>query len=215
MNGYFVTGTDTGVGKTHVTSALARCARGLNKKVFAFKPVESGCEAVDGHLVGADMEVLVRAGGDWQQGDLRGIYRLRSPVAPYVAALEDQVEIDFGRIQRTVEDGASQADVTLVEGAGGWRVPLTAGQDIADLARVIGLPVVVVGRATLGTINHSLLTVEAVERDGCRVAALVLSRRPEESHEFTQSNCEQIRRRWPKGEIVVYDGAVSVFERLF
>lgn len=215
MNGYFVTGTDTGVGKTHVTTALARYARSLGKKVFAFKPVESGCEAVDGHLVGADMELLCQASGDWQQGDLRGVYRLRSAVAPYVASLEDHVEIDLARIQRTVEDGAGQADVTLVEGAGGWRVPLTAGQDIADLARALGMPIVVVCRATLGTINHSLLTVEAVERDGCRVAAVVLSRRPEESHAFTKSNCEQIRRRWPKGEILIYDGDLSVLRPLF
>jgi len=215
MNGYFVTGTDTGVGKTHVTSALARCARGLGKKVFAFKPVESGCEVVDGHLVGADMELLVQAGGDWQQGDLRGVYKLRSAVAPYVAALEDHVDIDLARIKRTVQDGAAQADVALVEGAGGWRVPLTPGQDIADLARELGLPVVIVCRATLGTINHSLLTIEAVERDGCRVAAVVLSRRPEESHAFTRSNCEQIRRRWPKGEILIYDGDVSVLGPLF
>lgn len=214
MNGYFVTGTDTGVGKTHVTAALARCARTGGKKVFAFKPVESGCEAINGHLFGADMEALAKAAGDWQHGDLRGVYQLRSPVAPYVAAVEDKVEIDLGRIVRTVKDGAGQADVTLVEGAGGWRVPLTSGQDIADLAREVGLPIVVVSRATLGTINHSLLTVEAVERDGCRVAALVLSQRPEESSEFTRSNAEQIARRW-KGRILVYQGDDSLFRVLF
>ncbi len=214
MNGYFVTGTDTGVGKTHVTAALARCARTLGKKVFAFKPVESGCEAINGHLFGADMEALAKAAGDWQHGDLRGVYRLRSPVAPYVAAVEDKVAIDLARIVRTAKDGAGQADVSLVEGAGGWRVPLTGSQDIADLARELGLPVVVVSRATLGTINHSLLSVEAVERDGCRVAALVLSQRPEESSAFTRSNAEQIRRRW-KGQVLIYDGNDSLFRALF
>ncbi|HSN30801.1 MAG TPA: dethiobiotin synthase [Kofleriaceae bacterium] len=214
MNGYFITGTDTGVGKTHVTAALARSARTLGKKVFAFKPVESGCEAINGHLFGADMEALAKAAGDWQQGDLRGVYRLRSPVAPYVASIEDKVEIELARIVRTAKDGAGQADITLVEGAGGWRVPLTANQDIADLARELGLPVVVVCRATLGTINHSLLSIEAVERDGCRVAALVLSRRPDESPEFARSNAEQIGRRW-KGQVLVYEGPDSVFRGLF
>jgi len=215
MNGYFVTGTDTGVGKTHVTAALARAARNLGKKVFAHKPVESGCEAIDGHLFGADMEALAKAAGDWQQGDLRGIYRLRSPVAPYVAAVEDGIEIDFAKIKRTVEDGAAQAEVTLVEGAGGWRVPLTGSQDIADLARDLGLPVVIVCRGTLGTINHSLLTIEAVERDGCRVGAVVLSKRPEESHDFTRNNAEQIRRRWSKAPIVIVENDESVFRGLF
>ncbi|MBV8759399.1 MAG: dethiobiotin synthase, partial [Deltaproteobacteria bacterium] len=170
---------------------------------------------IDGHLFGADMEALAKAAGDWQQGDLRGIYRLRSPVAPYVAAVEDGIEIDFAKIKRTVEDGAAQAEVTLVEGAGGWRVPLTGSQDIADLARDLGLPVVIVCRGTLGTINHSLLTIEAVERDGCRVGAVVLSKRPEESHDFTRNNAEQIRRRWSKAPIVIVENDESVFRGLF
>lgn len=215
MKGFFVTGTDTGVGKTHVTTGLARCARALGKKVFAFKPVESGCEAIDGHLFGSDMEALSKAAGDWQEGELRGIYRLRSPVAPYVASLEDSVDIDFAHIKRTVKDGAAQAEVTLVEGAGGWRVPLTEKHDIADLARELALPVVVVSRGTLGTINHSLLTLEAIERDGCKVAVLVLSRRPEESESFAASNAEQVLRRWPKGTVIVYGSDESVFRPLF
>jgi dethiobiotin synthetase len=215
MNGFFVTGTDTGVGKTHVTEALARCARTLGKKVFAFKPVESGCELLDGELVGADMETLARAAGNWQQGDLRGLFRLRSPVAPFVAASEDGVGISLAGIRGKVQEGAGQADVTLVEGAGGWRVPLTASEDIADLARDLGLPVVIVCRATLGTINHSRLTIEAVERDGCRVGAVVLSRRPEESLAFAESNAEQIRQRWSKAPVVVYEGQDSVFRDLF
>lgn len=215
MNGFFVTGTDTGVGKTQVTMALARCARAMGKKVFAFKPVESGCESVGGQLVGADMELLCQAAGQWQQGELRGLYRLRSPVAPYVAALEDGVRIDLETIRRTARVGAGQADVVLVEGAGGWRVPLTESQDVAHMACLLELPIVIVARATLGTINHSLLSIEAVERDGCRVGAVVLSRRPEESPTFTRSNVEQIRRRWPKGQILVFEGDDSVFRPLF
>jgi dethiobiotin synthetase len=215
MNGFFVTGTDTGVGKTHVTQSLARSARTLGKKVFAFKPVESGCEEVEGRLVGADMEMLCQAAGQWQQGELRGLYRLRSPVAPFVAAQQDGVELDLTRIARTVAAGAAESDVTLVEGAGGWRVPLTPTKDIADLARELGLPVVIVCRATLGTINHSLLTIEAVERDGCRVAAVVLSRRPDENLSFAHSNVEQITHRWSKAPVLVYEGHDSVFRGLF
>jgi len=214
MTGYFVTGTDTGVGKTHVTEALARCARTVGKKVFAFKPVETGCERLDGVMAGADMEALRKAAGGWQDGDLRGVYRLRNPVAPLVAARAESTAIDIDRIVRALEQGSRQADVTLVEGAGGWRVPFTETVDLGGLAKRIGLPVVVVARASLGTINHSLLTIEAVERDGCQVAALVLSRRPEDNRDFAISNCEQISSRW-KGEILVYEGSDAIFRPLF
>jgi dethiobiotin synthetase len=214
MTGYFVTGTDTGVGKTHVTEALARCARTLGKKVFAFKPVETGCEHTNGQMTGSDMEALRKAAGGWQEGDLRGVYRLRNPVAPLVAARAESVQIDIDRILGVLEQGAKQADVTLVEGAGGWRVPFTETVDVAALAKRIGLPVIVVARAALGTINHSLLTVEAVERDGCTVAALILSRRPEDSRDFAMSNCEQISARW-KGRILVYEGSDAALRPLF
>ena len=214
MTGYFVTGTDTGVGKTTVTSALARCARTLGKKVFAFKPVESGCEAVDGRLVGADMDALWKAAGGWQTGELRGVYRLRMPVAPLVAARAESVEVDLARIDRVFRDGVGQSEVVLVEGAGGWRVPITETADVSRLARQTGLPVVIVSRATLGTINHSLLTIEAVERDGCRIAAVVLSRRPDEAADFALSNREQILGRW-KGTVLVYEGSDAVFRPLF
>lgn len=214
MTGYFVTGTDTGVGKTHVTEALARCARVLGKKVFAFKPVETGCEHVDGRLAGSDMDALFKASGGWQQGELRGVYRLRNPVAPLVAARAESVDIDLGRIDEVLRQGSAQSDVTLVEGAGGWRVPVTDAVDMGGLAKRIGLPVIVVSRATLGTINHSLLTLEAVERDGCSVAALVLSRRPDENRDFALSNCEQISARW-RGRVLVYEGSDAVLRLLF
>lgn len=214
MTGFFVTGTDTGVGKTHVTGALARCARTLGKKVFAFKPVESGCELVGDRLVGADMEALWNAAGGWQTGDLRGVYRLRSPVAPFVAARDEAVEIDMARIDQVFREGVAQSEVALVEGAGGWRVPITANADVSALAKQTGLPVVIVSRATLGTINHTLLTIEAVERDGCSLAAVVLSRRPEESAEFARSNRDEILSRW-NGTVLIYEGSDAVLRPLF
>lgn len=214
MTGYFVTGTDTGVGKTHVTEALCRGARTLGKKVFGFKPIETGCEVIGDRRVGADMEALWKAAGSWQTGELRGVYHFLSPVAPLVAAREEAVQIDLDRIDRVFRDGVAQSEVTLVEGAGGWRVPITDTADTSTLAKRTGLPVVVVSRATLGTINHSLLTIEAVERDGCQVAAVVLSRRPEESAEFARGNRDEILARW-KGTVIVYEGSDSVLRALF
>ncbi|HSI79797.1 MAG TPA: dethiobiotin synthase [Solirubrobacterales bacterium] len=191
MNGYFVTGTDTGVGKTHVTAALAKRARQLGKRVFAWKPIETGCGLVNGQLVGEDQEAI---SSEWQEGELRGLYRFRRPVAPLMAA-RTEGEIDPERIVETFRLGAN-ADLLLVEGAGGWRVPITDDLDMGGLARRLGLPVIVVARGTLGTINHTLLTVEAVGRDGQQIAAVVMSCRPGEDPAFVKENADEIRRRF-------------------
>jgi dethiobiotin synthetase len=210
MKRIFVTGTDTGAGKTYVTAALARRARQLGRKVFAFKPIETGCELIDGRLVGHDQTVVTEAAGNWQAGDQRGIYKLANPVAPLVAAQAEQTTIDLERIA-IVAAGAPDVDVLLVEGAGGWRVPITDDADMSTLARRLDARVVIVGRAILGTINHSLLTIEAVERDGCVVEAVVLSRRPNEDRAFAMNNAEQIRRRWT-GRVLTLDTDSSILD---
>ncbi len=202
MKGFFVTGTDTGVGKTFVTCALARHARSLGHRVFAFKPIETGCELLGGELVGLDQELVSRAAGDWQRGSLRGAYRFLLPAAPLVAADAEHRTIDVERIVAGVQDGATQSDLVLVEGAGGWRVPITRNIDMGGLSLLLGLPVIVVARAGLGTINHTLLTVDAVERQGCRVAGVVVSARPEDDAAFCDSNVDQIRRVW-SGTVLV------------
>jgi dethiobiotin synthetase len=215
LNGVFVTGTDTNVGKTHVGCALARRALARGHKVFAFKPVETGCVLTDRGYVGADQELLAAAAGDWQAGPLRGVYRFPLPAAPFVAAAEAGAAIDLGLLVRTARAGAADhaASFTLVEGAGGWRVPITADADMATLAQQLALPVLVVARAGLGTINHSLLTLEAIERDGLSVAALVLSRHETDDPAATESNVEQIHRRWP-GKILVLSSDPVVLDRL-
>ncbi len=205
MNGYFVTGTDTNVGKTFVTCALARRAVALGHRVFAFKPIESGCSlGPDGRWLGADQELLAAAAGEWQQGPLRGLYQLPVAAAPLVAAEAAGMEIDLSLIERTTREGASsgRASLTVVEGAGGWRVPITRDADMAVLAGMLALPVIIVARAGLGTINHTVLTIEAVQRDALRVAAVVISHRPDDDPAMTARNQVEIHRRWP-GLIVV------------
>lgn len=214
MNGYFVTGTDTNVGKTYVACALAERARRLGQKVFAFKPIETGCVAAsDGELAGADQDLLVAAAGDWQRGALRGLYRFPMPAAPLVAAEHAGRSIDVVLVDRTTRDAAAQhgATLTLVEGAGGWRVPITPLADMSTLARGLGLPVLIVARASLGTINHTLLTIEAVQRDGLSLAGVVLSRRPEDELSAAQSNQDQIRRCWP-GTVVLLGTDAEVLD---
>ncbi len=183
----FITGTDTGVGKTFVTCTLARLARARGQRVFAFKPIETGCNPV-----AEDQEALCRAAGDWQTGDLRGCYRFLIPAAPVVAATE---VIDLARIDRAIQLGGAQAEVSLVEGAGGWRVPITKTLDMGGLARHLGFPVILVARAGLGTINHSLLTAQAIEADGCTLDSIVLSLLPSDDLEFARSNLHEIQAR--------------------
>jgi dethiobiotin synthetase len=195
-NGYFVTGTDTGVGKTFVSAALARNATSKGKRVFAFKPIETGIPQAADRL-GDDQRLLTEAAGGWQRGRLRGVYQFALPAAPLVAAQAEGRSIDLDEIDRALAEGRSSADLVIVEGAGGWRVPITETVDMGAFARRLGLPVLIVSRAGLGTINHSLLTIEAVERDGCSIAALVLNLRPEDDVDFARSNAEQINRVWP------------------
>jgi len=207
--GYFVTGTDTEVGKTYVTVALAGRARQLGKRVFAWKPIESGCVSEGGRLVGTDQEMI---SSSWQEGELRGLYRFHRPTAPLMAA-RGEGPIDPNRIVEVFHQGTLNADVVLVEGAGGWRVPITEDLDMGGLAKILGLPVIVVARGSLGTINHTLLTVEAVARDQQVVAAVVLSRRPLDEPGFVEENASEIRRRF-SGPVLTFSGDLHVFDQL-
>jgi len=208
LKGYFVTGTDTGVGKTFVTCALARRAVSQGTKVFAFKPIETGCPMVDGRLFGADQELLAQAAGNWQRGSHRGVYRFAQAAAPLVAATAESATIDLAWIDSVYKQGTSEAGLVLVEGAGGWRVPITETLDMGGLAKRLGLPVIVVARAGLGTINHTLLTIEAIENDGVTVHAVVLNALPDEDLVVAASNAEEIRRQWQGTVVVGSDGVI-------
>ncbi len=209
MKRYFVTGTDTGVGKTFVTAALARRSVAAGKRVFAFKPIETGVVAG----LGEDQTELVAASGGWQTGALCGVYQFKQPAAPSVAATSEARTIDLERIQSVYDQGASNAEVVLVEGAGGIRVPVTDTVDMAGLATLLNLPLIIVTRAGLGTINHTLLTIEAARHSKLKIAAVVMSRRPDDDRAFVASNATEIRRRWD-GSLLVFSGEASELDAL-
>ena len=206
MKRYFVTGTGTGVGKTFVTCSLVARARARGLSVLAHKPIETGCPVIEGQLRGDDQGLLHQASttlGDdpalqW------GVYQFALPAAPLVAEKDAGQTIDRGRI-KAVLTGAPKVDLFLVEGAGGWRVPITDQHDMSDLAGLVGGAVIVVGLATLGTISHSLLSLEAIERDGFQIAALVLSNRPEDDRASVESNLVEIQRRWSGRVLLISD----------
>ncbi len=159
--GLFVTGTDTGVGKTRVAVALVHALRTHGLRVAAMKPVSAG--SVPGEL-NEDVVALLQAAN--VDADVRDVnpYAFAEPVAPHIAAALASVRIELDVIAAAYARLAAEADVVVVEGAGGWRVPLNEHEDMADLARRLGLPVVLVVGLKLGCLNHALLTSESITR---------------------------------------------------
>lgn len=177
MIGYFVTGTDTGVGKTTVSRALLAAASARGLRTRCFKPAESGCSrAADGNLIPRDAYALWEATDRTQPLESVCLYPFEEPVAPGVAAARLGTSIDLRAIVADVSAVQADApDFLLVEGAGGLLVPLGGRQSIADMAVLLGLPLLIVARPTLGTINHTLLTIEAAQGRGLAVHGVIFS----------------------------------------
>ena len=177
--GIFITGTDTGVGKTVVSTALALVLRQRGCKVGVMKPVTSGCMERNGRLVSEDAEMLA-AGAGIAVSDEVAPYLLREPVAPSVAAEKDGVRIEFSRILAAYHRLADNYDFIIVEGAGGLMVPLSGGLLVADLVKLLALPLLVVARPDLGTVNHTLLTCFAARQLELDVRGIVVNGFPAE-----------------------------------
>lgn len=192
--GLFITGTDTGVGKTLFAAGLAAalCHRGID--VGVMKPAESGCRRDGTVLVAEDAAFLRRAARSSDDMSLVNPYALEHPLAPGMAAELEGVRIDLGVIRRAYQALASMHDLVLVEGAGGMLVPLGGDLFMADLARELGLAVLVVARASLGTINHSLLTVRYTLSRGLVVLGLVVNNTSPQSGEAERLNTAALRR---------------------
>ncbi|TCJ18164.1 dethiobiotin synthase [Parasulfuritortus cantonensis] len=176
MAGLFVTGTDTEVGKTLVSATLLVAMRQLGLRALGMKPIAAGAEQVDGRWQNEDVLALTRAASVPAPADLVNPYLFREPIAPHIAAERKGVRIEIPRIVEAYEALAGLADWIVVEGAGGFRVPLDARRDSADLAVALGLPVILVVGMRLGCINHALLTAEAVAARGLRLAGWVANR---------------------------------------
>lgn len=176
MHGIFVTGTDTGVGKTHVGTRLVQALRAQGLRVAVRKPVESGCARGPQGLEPADARALRAAAGDWEPMEQVCRFRLRAPLSPERAARMEGLELRIDQLAAHCPGAADSPDFLLVEGAGGFYSPLAADGLNADLAQRLGLPVLLVVGDRLGCINHALLTLEAVERRGLRTAAVVVNR---------------------------------------
>ncbi len=182
--GVFVTGTGTEVGKTVVAAALARTHAAAGRRVAVFKPAVTGLEEAGE----ADHELLRRASGSEQSDEQIAPYRYRPPASPHLAAALAGEEIDPERLRAAARVAADGADVLVAEGVGGLLVPLREDYLVRDLALDLGLPLVVAASPRLGTINHTLLTLEAARTAGLSVAAVVLTPWPAEPSKVERSN---------------------------
>jgi len=174
--GIFITGTDTGVGKTLVACGLAALLRESGYKVGVMKPVETGCAERDGKLFPQDAFYLKEASGCEEPLEKICPYRLKEPLAPSVAAERSSLKIDVGLIETLYDELTSKHDIMIVEGAGGLLVPLLPHYTYADLASLLKLPVLIVAANRLGAINHLLLTLEHASCRGLRVLGYILNR---------------------------------------
>ena len=174
MTGIFVTGTDTGVGKTYVACALLRALRASGMRVAGMKPVAAGID--EGSALNADVAALAAADGLSVPARVRNPYAFAAPIAPHLAARDGGVTVDLDAIATAFVEISRQVDLVVVEGAGGARVPLAPGLDMLDLARTLRLPVLLVVGVRLGCLNHALLTADAVAARGLALAGWVANR---------------------------------------
>lgn len=193
MRGLFVTGTDTGVGKSVLAAAICAALRARGEAVAAFKPVVTGLDEppIDWPR---DDELLAGAAGDHQQREQVAPYRYGPPLSPHYAAELAGETIEPARLVEAARAAAGDDKLLVAEGVGGLLVPVTPGYLVRDLAIDLGLPVVIAARTGLGTINHSLLTVEAARTAGLHVTGVVMTPWPPTPAPIEMSNRATVQR---------------------
>ncbi len=173
--GFFITGTDTGIGKTWSTLALMQYYQNQGKTVLGMKPIASGCEWQEGQLKNEDALLIHEQASIELPYQAVNPYAFELAVSPHIAAAESGVEIELAHIVDQYRNLAKMADVVLVEGVGGWLVPLNEFDVVADLAKQLALPVIVVVGVRLGCINQAKLTFDAIEQAGCKCYGWIAS----------------------------------------
>ena len=189
MRGLFITGTDTGVGKTILSAALLAAMAAAGERVRAYKPVVTGLDEPPG-VWPPDHELLARAAG--MTPEQVSPLRYRPAISPHLAAVLAGERIDPAGLVAHARKAADDGAHLIVEGVGGLLVPLTDRYTVRDLAAALGLPLVIAARPGLGTINHTLLTLEAARAAGLAVRAVVLTPWPGEPSPLERSNRETI-----------------------
>ena len=173
---YFITGTDTDVGKTYIASALVRYFVQQGQTAVGMKPIAAGCEKINGELRNADVNALLAASNIVARLEDVNPYTFEPAIAPHNAAEQVGATVSLNKIKHAFDALQSQADVVIVEGAGGFRVPINREQTMADLAVQLNLPVIMVVGVRLGCINHALMTAGSIKAAGLDLVGWVANR---------------------------------------
>ncbi|MDR1854099.1 MAG: dethiobiotin synthase [Azoarcus sp.] len=194
FHGWFVTGTDTEIGKTFATCVLIHAAQAQGFTALGMKPVAAGATEVGGRLLNEDAARLLEAGSFDPGAELLNPFCLRTPVAPHIAAAAENVRLDPTRIATAFDALRQRCDRLFVEGAGGFLSPLGEGFDAASLARALDIPIILVVGMKLGCINHALLTAEAIATRNLKLAGWIANcLSADMPHQ--ESNIATLRRR--------------------
>ncbi len=195
---FFITGTDTGVGKTFVAAAFLNAAGQQGYSTAAIKPLAAGCGMTEEGLRNDDALLLQKAMTSRLPYQQVNPITLEEPIAPHIAAARAGKNVTVSRLAGFCRGVMMQpCDLVLVEGAGGWRVPVNSRETLADLARELDLGVVLVVGMRLGCINHALLTAEAIARDGVAVAGWVANSCAEQAMPYQRENIQTLRQLLP------------------
>lgn len=173
--GLFITGTDTSVGKTLIAGAIAKILTDQNHKVGVFKPIATGCRKDRNGLISSDTEFLAFCSNSEFPLSVINPVTYQIPAAPIVCEKREKNKIDFEHIASIYKYICENSDIVIVEGIGGVRVPLTDNVDLLALAKEFNLPTIIVARPNLGTINHTLLTIDAVRSAGLHLAGVIIT----------------------------------------
>ncbi|MDB5293553.1 MAG: dethiobiotin synthase [Phycisphaerales bacterium] len=224
--GLFITGTDTGVGKTIVAGAIADWFKRRRFRVGVCKPAATGCVRRREGLVSEDAEFLAHCADADAPLDVVCPQRFAEPLAPAIAAERAGKPLDWPAIDQALREITAQSDVLIVEGVGGIMVPMDAKHTVRDMARWLGLSAVVVARPGLGTINHTLLTVNALREAKIPVAGVVINRYPAEMPGILEETNLRAVEKWGKaslltvvpndtlGELHLPPGIIAAIERV-
>jgi dethiobiotin synthetase len=205
--GFFITGTDTGVGKTIITAALIKAAKFFGLSACGMKPIETGClkskfkvkssklKVKEEVLIPSDGMFLRKIAGMNDPIDLVTPIRFQNPLAPFPASEIDGIPVDIDKIKTAYSELSKKYDAIFVEGIGGLLVPIKKDYSVLDLARDFGLPIIIVSRPGLGTINHTMLTVNYAIKEGLPVAGIIINHsQPSKSSLAEETNPEVIRQ---------------------
>ena len=173
MSGFFITGTDTEIGKTFVASLLIKLLAQEGLNVVGMKPIASGAKIIDGSLKNDDALSLIQASNVVVDYNEINPYVFEPAISPHLAAAAAGVEIDLKKIKKNFDHLQNKSDVVIVEGVGGWYAPLTSNCTVADLAEELNLPIILVVGIRLGCLNHALLTAQAIQQSGLSIAGWI------------------------------------------